>query len=164
MFDPWRKLLEFVFVKVQWKKSPRSISRIPSLSPSFERGIKKKIERKIKKKIKNKRHVCNANVHNWEVRVTGPCWAVDALLASTPSPDRDLDTSTTLPVPPFPCLFPEIVANPPIPFDAPLVAAFASGLVACPTSGKAKFASSDSSLMSIFLLFESSSPAPFQPC
>lgn len=39
-----------------------------------------------------------------------------------------------------------------------------SGLVACATSGNAKFASSDSSLMSIFLLFESSSPAPFQAC
>lgn len=52
MFDPWRKLLEFVFVKVQWKKSPRSISRIPSLSPSFERDIKKKNREKDKEKDK----------------------------------------------------------------------------------------------------------------
>lgn len=73
---------------------------------------------------------------------------------------RGLVTPTTRPTtPPEPVL--EMGALP-MPFVLPLAAVLASLPPRVCASGKAKFASSDSSFMSILRRFESSSPA-FQP-
>lgn len=95
-----------------------------------------------------------------EVRVRGPWWTLLVKIAG-----RGLVTPTTLPTEllfPLPALPPDIPPKS-IPLTVVLVVVdLFSGLEPEATSGNAKFASSDSNLMSIFLLFESSSPAPFQ--
>lgn len=92
------------------------------------------------------------NLQSCEVRVIGPWWGGGARLARTLRWGRGLVTPTTLPIEPLTLAF---RALPRMPF---LV------LILPSLSGKAKFASSDSSFISILRRLCISSLSAFQAC